>query len=474
MWGILTIRLDALWFGHHDENGRWISTAARNYALYGADELNYLVTVTSHPATLEQQERYVNHPPLIVWFVSLAADAFGRYDEESPFVTGSPYESSARFVPIAATIISLCALFVLVRRLFNVRIAWITLILYCFTPMTMYFGRMPNHEPLALMWLYLFAAIFVNWMRRYTHRRTIALIMLGGLAMWTAWASAFFLFTMGIVALIYGKRQQRIGIVGIGLGVGVITLLLGMYYVLAFPDTISTLQDAFTYRTSNASFRRGSESFTMLEFIVRQLTHSLTAMTFGVILLGFAGIVIILRRRVTFAYAMVLALIVAAFLYMLVFRNAFYIHDYYKIYFMVGFCMAAAVAVDAANNAKRRGLTKYARPLVLSIVIVSSVLGFVWSGVLHLSGTSTIQREIITTLQAETAQDDIIFTDLRDAIRSFEYYAYRRIMGDSAVADAQRFVADGDVWYLRCSGDEHPSDGGIMIADTCELIRVTD
>lgn len=479
VWGILTIRLDAPWFGHHDENGRWISTAVRNYALYGAAHLKYLVTVTASPSSQENLEVYINHPPLIVWFVNLAADVFGRYHNHPLIVTGSPYESSARFVPIAATLVSICAFYIMVRRLFGLRLAWLASLLYSLTPMTLYFGRMVNHEALALLWLYLFGAIFVKWMKCYSHRGSIALLICGGLAIWTAWASCFFLLMLVIVALIYGQRAQRKGIFSIVIALGGITALLLLYYILAYPDTLNALQSAFAYRSSNVNLRRGSAAFTLTEFIIRQLTHGLTTISFGVFILGFVGIGLLIKQRpLAFTNAFVLALAAAAGCYMAVFRNPFYIHDYYQIYFMPSFAIAAALALDSAKQVKRRGLKRYAYPVALSLVLVSWAAGLWWLTILHLSGTDTFPREVVMGLAENTAQNDLIATNLVEVTGAFEYYAYRRILANQSLESANTLENPlGTVWYLDCAtteANEGFAEDTLQVADICHLVKLKE
>ena len=66
-WALLTVRLDAPWFGIAEENGAWISAAVRNYRLYGADNLWLMQVLNAGPATPETCHYYVHHPPLVVW-----------------------------------------------------------------------------------------------------------------------------------------------------------------------------------------------------------------------------------------------------------------------------------------------------------------------------------------------------------------------------------------------------------------------
>jgi 4-amino-4-deoxy-L-arabinose transferase-like glycosyltransferase len=483
IWGILTLRVDASWFEHHGDNGRWISTGARNYVLYGASELRYLVTTDPAPTAINDLEYYVHHPPLIVWLVSLSSDIFGRYNDDSQFIAGTPYELSARLIPIFATMISLCAFYVIVRRLFGSRLAFLALVLYSFTPMTMYFGRMVNHEPLALAFLYLFIAIFIKWMRYYAHTRTLALIVLAGLAMWSAWAPVFFLFTLGIVALILGQKRQRIGIILIGVAILFITGAIFFYYGLAFDGTFDTLIEAFIFRTGNQSFSRNSEPFTLLEFVARQASHMLTTLSFAVVILGGYGIWITFRHYKHLQRAIPLALILAGVLYMIIFRNAVFVHDYYKIYLMAGMSITATVAMKYIFGMRQYGIQRYARPIAVSIVVTSFVASFWWTNSLYQIGMSDFPDQVVSGVIENTKQDDLILTNLAEGIQTYSYYTYRDIRS-MTITTALKFAESEDrsTWYLLCAGldksavaglpDLLADTGFIPIAEECQLISL--
>jgi 4-amino-4-deoxy-L-arabinose transferase-like glycosyltransferase len=111
-WGLLTIRLGAAWFGHHDWNGVWVSSAVRNYRLYGAWNLHLMQVLNPGPATPETYNIYNHRPPLAMWAMALAAVALGLS------------EASLRFVTASAMLICTAALYTLSRRLHGPARAW--------------------------------------------------------------------------------------------------------------------------------------------------------------------------------------------------------------------------------------------------------------------------------------------------------------------------------------------------------------
>lgn len=192
MWGLLTIRLGAPWFGHHDTNGVEFMTMARNYALYGAPELGFLQLRNYEiPAQPENYIFYFRHPPMISWALGLAG---------VPFMLT---EASSRFVMICATMISIASLYVLARRLLGQKRALFVVLLYGLTPMIVYFGRMPNHEPLVMGFLMPFITIYAQYLRYPTRTRWVALAILAILCMWTAWAAFFFFASLIFFGILY-------------------------------------------------------------------------------------------------------------------------------------------------------------------------------------------------------------------------------------------------------------------------------
>src|SRR5690606_263409 len=123
---------------------------------------------------------YIHHPPLIVWSITTAHQIFGDYP------------LAARFISISSTLISIAAFFVFCRRLYNPQRALLCTALFTFTPMIVFFGRMPNHEPMSLAFLFISLAILLNWMQKPSRNRWWLMVLVIFLAIWTAWAPAFF------------------------------------------------------------------------------------------------------------------------------------------------------------------------------------------------------------------------------------------------------------------------------------------
>jgi 4-amino-4-deoxy-L-arabinose transferase-like glycosyltransferase len=418
VWALLLIQINAPWLGMHDGNGAWISAAVYHYHTFGAANVHFLIPSGYANMTLEQLPYYLHHPPLVVWLSVLADYLFGSYE------TGFPLEMSMRMVSVYATMLSLAAFYVLCRRLFGKRYALFALFLYAMTPMVWYYGRMPNHEPLALVFLYLFGAVFINWMRTFTWTRTVILAVLAVLAMWTMWAPAFYFAALGVVALYFGTYRQRVAIIGIGILTVLMTALILVFYEVNVPGSFADLMQAFAYRTSNTSADPGTPPFTLLEFILRTAVHLVTAVSFGLSILGLLGIGFLIRRKIRLQEAVIWAYLSAGFLYMLVFRNAFNWHDYYKVMWMAGLAMSGGLLALYWWDLQPVRWGKYARPLVTAIVMISFVLSVLWFGVLQLSSRAHEYVRMAHDISTITESNAVILSPVTSHIGS-KYYSQR-------------------------------------------------
>lgn len=136
----LTQRLTAPWSGMHDWNGAFYSQLARNLLRYPFDVHHGMgvLAVGADAPPANERGLYAHHPPGMVW---LTAAAF-RIAGES--------EATARTVPIAASLASLWMLVALTARRWGRDRALCAGFVFAMMPMSVYFGRMVNHEAVCL------------------------------------------------------------------------------------------------------------------------------------------------------------------------------------------------------------------------------------------------------------------------------------------------------------------------------------
>ena len=425
----------------------------RNYQWHGFFALGGLVNVSPDPIAAAMP--YLHHPPLVVWLSAL------------PVLLTGYSEALLRFVAACCTILSTAAIYVLARRLAGQKYGFWSAVFFALTPMMAYFGRMPDHEAPALLICLLFAAVLVDWLRRPTRRGWWVLVLLTVLAVWTAWGAVIVIGVLGVMALFHTRRRAAVIMLGI-VALGALIALLG-YFVYLVPDAISDLINAFVWRTSTNSLEPGAADFAWSQYGLRVVVRLLTLYAPTVMVLALIGIRFTRRglHRGT-----IVALPAAGFGYMLVFRNASYIHDYYMIFTAPGIALLAGGAVALLPRTPLRWL----RPLVVSLVVFLPIGLVRYVDDLYV-GSDASMLTFARIIREHTEPGDVIMSDLPTIGYAIEFYAERAVQWDTPPAQAigQTTVDDHAVYLLYCGGDL--PDGVVLLSQVevgaqCRLARL--
>ncbi len=466
IWALLIIRLGSPWYGVQEAARVWVHAGVQSYDRYGLDVTNGMVIRDLGPATPPNFDYYVHHPPTVIWLPY----AFTRVAGDN--------ELSIRWVSIAATMIAVSAFYVLVRRLYGDKVAWWATAFYGLVPMMAYYGRVPSHDILAMTVVLLFAAIMINWLRQPSRRRLLALIGLAWLAVWTAWTGVFFVAFLGFAAMAVGRMGHRVAVIGLGVTCIVAFVVLIAFYQSQWSGAVDSLIEVFGWRASNLSDDRASDPFTVWEFIFVTLLHIGLFITIGVTLISMWGARILRRRSSNQAFALVLALFGGALVYQLVFRNASYVHDYYKLTFLPAMAITAALAWVYVRPSR-----KWTRPVFDGLLLISIITGGAWLFWLHTTGDRPAISAIVEVIDTETTTDDIIITNMigRDLVWPIAFYTFRNIEQNETytAALARAETTAQRVVYIYCAGAEQgvlskidDEAAQVISADVCQVVFI--
>lgn len=445
VWALLMTQFSQPWFGVHDSTRVWVAASIRNYDLYGLERNTLLFTRDVGPTPPEEIGYYTNHPPGIVWLPALLTRAFGTH------------EGGVRFGFMAATLLSMAALYVLVRRLFHdERLAFWTVALYGPVPMIGYFGAMPGMFHLALAIGLTFAAVLVNWLRRPTGARLALLMALAALMAWASWAGVISVAIFGLAAFLLGDGRHRRGVVLIGLAGAVSLAAMFAVYAAQAGDAFDNLFDVFLWRASSASDDPGTRPFSTGEFVVTTLVHMLVYVTPGVLVLAVIGVVPLWQRASRMARGMTLALLGGGVAYQVIFRNASYVHDYYKIPLVPALALFAAAALIYSLEGRRRQTARRLRPVLGGLVLASMVVGIAVYGLMLAAIDRPWLAATIDAVNAASAPGDVIATHLEGKVNlmPLEYYTFREAEGGLTYTEAVTWAAslggDRRLFYVAC------------------------
>ena len=232
--------------------------------------------------------------------------------------------------------------------------------------MTSFYQVMLRHDSLGFGAALLYSLIFYFWLKKPRTTLYLGLIVTTILAVWTAWPAVFFVATIGIFGMLVGNNLQRIGVVILGIITVISFVFMMLLYETWSSGSVSSIITVFFWRTSAVSLRPGSDSFTLLDWVTSTTFHIAIFGTISILVLSILGFRSFWQKSNKFQIGFTLALFLSGWLYLLVFRNAGYLHTYYKAFVMPGMSILAAFGIVHF----RRYRPRFTRPFVDVFVIM--------------------------------------------------------------------------------------------------------
>lgn len=360
IWGLWTLRLAAPFYGLQDGFRVWIPASVHNYDQYDRELVGWMVTRNLTPVTTEADlVFYSHHPPLVTWLPYGLSRVAGFN------------EVTLRFVFAAAMMLALSGFYVLVRRLYHARMALWAVFFFGVVPMIAYFQPSYGHDPLGLMAGLLFAAVFVNWYREPNTARYLALAGLMILTVLSAWPGVFLAAFFAMPVLFTGNWRHRSGVVLLGIISVMAFAGLMLFYEAQHSGSIASLMDAYVWRTSSLGGGRTSESISPLQWLAVNMAHLIFFGSLGLLLLALWGAGIIYRQRSQPQRFFILWLLIGGIAYLVAFRNASYIHDYYKAFLIPAMAIAAAAVM--VYQSRRQRLARIVVGTLFGVTLVQSL-----------------------------------------------------------------------------------------------------
>lgn len=312
-------------WGEHDWNGARYGNIAKNYLRYGLLETKFGQVENGGISKPSDFIYYTHYQPLLSLFIAGSYKIFGI----SEFAT--------RIVPLLATAGLMILIYLIAKSLWSFGAGLFASFAALLTPMVRYYGKNPVHEPLAAF----FGALsFYGAVRIKKKEKHGWLIMILGLVL-TAMTNWSFVFLIpGLTIFLFEKKLLRslikIWIVGIVLGV--------LHFVHAYILTGSVfgggLVGALLLRTS---LDQSTTSFGIFQYISRIRLWSSTLFTNTLLIISFAGLIIMSFRKNRKDLRLIIGTLVFSF-YSIFFANASFIHSYFIYYFILPLSLLSGYA----------------------------------------------------------------------------------------------------------------------------------
>lgn len=441
LWFMMTYQIAEPYYIGRDAPQIWVPAAVRNFDVYGTEEIGLMIVKNaSEEDDISKLTFYSHHPPLIVWLPALITKFVGHN------------ELAIRFIFPAAMMIATAAFYVLVRRLYDDKIAFWSIILFAISPLNSISQAGLAHDPLGFAAALLYAAIFVNWLRQPNRTRFIGLILTTILSVWTAWPALFFVGIIGILGILFGDWKHRIGIVILGIISVISIVIMLLLYESWWSGSIFDLINVFFWRASAASTSQNSASFTVIDWLAALIHHMVFYATVAVVVLSFIGIQYLRNKGSRFANSFTFALLIAGVFYLLVFRNAGYVHVYYKAFLLPACAISGAFAIVYARQAKTRFVKPLIDGLLISFVFQTIFIFNLAYSVPHRENLENIVR-YITERQDLPEEIYILYpAALYGSDNALEYYTNHGIEWNSLLQDLPD--EHEEILFIYCNDEQ--------------------
>ncbi len=354
---LLSTHLNKPFIGHHDFNGAFYSTIARNINRYPVSE-SKLGSVLGDGPMSTPFTYYTHNVPLYSWFLSMFFFLFGAGHFQ------------ARMLSLLFSACTLFLIYAIARELFPRKIAILALLFFATSAMFMYFSTNVFPEALAIPLSLSTILFFLKFISSTSLKHFYLLIASSILATLTVWGPFFLIPLLAIFYLIlYRKLDPKFFVLLFIPFIIFIFFLIFLFIITGDFFAGGLIQGALS--RINWAEQATNQNVKLLDFFKSEIVLSTAYYSKVTLFLSvFWGIIFsyqLLNKKTEKQNFIILILGIWGALYSLIFKNAAFIHDYFLIYFAPFFALSAAQAVYTLQQYIRRHL---------KMSIVSSLLFF--------------------------------------------------------------------------------------------------
>lgn len=374
-------------YGEHDWNGVRYGNIARNYLRYGLFETKFGQIENSGQVSKEEFEYFTHYPPLLPLIVALSYKLFGIS------------EWSTRLVPLLFSSGTIVLIFLIGNKLWNSKIGVIASLIALVTPMALYFGKTPVHEPLVMFFV---LVAFYGYLMTKEKILFAKYIFISGLilAHLTTWAGYFLLPAIALVTLLKKDFNNLKAIIPYFL------IPLAMFSFHIFHIKLSTgsviggdLLEAFFQRSSLEKSIQ-PEGFNLFSYLGKLKIWIFTLYSFSLTTLSIGWLLFKFGKFDESDWDL-LILGIFGITYLVIFPNAAFIHNYLVVYLMPFMALAGARTIFKISETKL--LRKFSFPL---IVVLLSLIALEKKDYLRALALSNADRFAVNVGKAISEQTD--------------------------------------------------------------------
>jgi hypothetical protein len=400
---VLSWEIRRPWIDGVDFNGAVWSQAAHNILRAGLTETAGASSgFYFGPLPIPSWGYYLHHPPLLHLAITGLFAILGEH------------EWVARLVPVSCSLASAVFLWLLVRSCAGARTATLAAAVFAVLPMQLTYGSMVNFEPCVLM-LVLGALLCLRWHHLSGEMKwkyaALGFIVVG---LWVDWAMYLFVIALCACWLLRSNGGDR-RFAGI---IFLTAVLSGALYLLRIrllrPDAWQSLSDAFLVRLGTGK----GGYFTQEQWVTRMGETLVTYFLPAGLILGAIGAVLLWQARSREGFQWLgracLSILVMDALFVGLFQNISYIHQYSAFYLLAALAIAAGLALDRMISVFQAATTPRLLHRAAELAVCAMVVAIALSG-LRRAETLGGQFRI---LDYQTNEPPRLIPELGEAIRA--------------------------------------------------------
>lgn len=437
---VLSVNIDKPFIGHHDWNGAFWGAKIRHYVEYIRLQIGIEPASNLNTSLKNSSFFYTDYTPLLTVIFTFFSVIFGFS------------EFSLRFTSLIFSILMIFFIYKIGNLLFNKFIGILASILVIATPMFLYFGKLPDHEPIVVS---LITITFYFFLKAYKNRKSYYLFLIFlTLSLLESWP-AFFLIPPLVIFLFFLRKEknlQKISPILVSIAV-IVVHLISIVYLKGFPALFGFFGQGLA-RMNFVPNDPGLAKVTFSTFVNTEAHFAAVYFTNILLILSLIWIISFIwklkYKKVSYSDWSLLILFIYPLSFILVFRQLAVIHDYKLYHFLPFIGLASAKSVNILTS-KIESLFKKIKIKRMKYRIISILFCFLiilavfierikFLNVLLKTSFNTPGYELGLLIRQETNPQDVVLVNSRQFKAFFEvfvtYYSDRYVDYENITLDS--------------------------------------
>ena len=414
---ILSYSINLPYTGQHDWNSVMYANIARNHLRYGLLQTKLGMLTTYDRVTPDLFGFFTHYPPLMPLLLALSFFLFG--------IT----EWAGRLVPILSSVVMIYFLFKLAQSLWDTRTGILTGIFLVFSPMLLYYSKIPVHETVVLGFLAMTLWFYIRWLKSGSRQDYWLMFVNLLLSQLTSWAGFYLSGYLPVHAIINSRSnlsKRKWFLTGIFILAPVIFILHNLH--VFWLEGVKAQQSMFEVMLFRLNIGATAKPYglTLSSFIDRQAYWINLYFTPIMITLSLIWLIVFISRRASriklaLPESIIFLLLVFGFTHNLIFRHLAFIHDYMLIYALPFFALSSGVTLNWLYGLAIKK-TRFAPAGILVILTTFILAGLPLVKQLFHSGDNNPAYRLGLSLNQSTKSGDTIIITSIEFMRFYDIF----------------------------------------------------